>query len=325
MINREYRNLLNLSEKEIYDDILKSFLSFERVISISKIIGTSSIEKIFNYILLDNPEIYYIDNYLITQNGLGQIKIKPEYKVSLYEKMKYDFKLDEIVNSIISKIKGNNDWEKIVSLHYILCRNITYDLDNNNAHNIIGALIDKHAVCDGISKAFKFICDKLNIPSVVATGSANSQTLTINNTNHAWNKVCVFGNWCNLDVTFDLTISFNKYIRHDYFLVSDKSLHMTHNQILSPLKLNCLTDDYCYYEVYKMLASSPSELVSYIKANVSKDKRIFEVKMKNVMRIDLLEEKIEKALKEAFLSEDVFKYKYSLNKEMSTLYIEFIV
>lgn len=323
MVNQEYRKILTNIEKKIYDQLLDCYINFGSYVILSEIIDYNLLEKINDYILLDNPRIFYIESYTVQQNSLGYFKLIPTYKYNHHQVEEIDKKIDKIIESIISKTKGNNDWEKIVSLHYILSRNISYDLDNYNAHNIIGAFLEKHAVCDGISKAFKCICDKLNILCVVATGRTNSSTLTLStNNNHAWNKVMVFNEWCNLDITFDFTMSFNEYIRHDYCLISDDRINKTHKQHLNHLKLNCNTDQYSYFERYKMIASSLKELIFKVEENILKDIHIFEIRLDNVKRYDLLEGRIIKFLEQLLIKYNKSKYSYSINKEMSSIYIE---
>lgn len=96
------------------------------------------------------------------------------------------------------------------------------DLGDDPAFHIDGALVGKTAVCDGLSRAFDFLCAIEGIKSVRVTGSLASSP-------HAWNKVRVGGVWYNIDVTADAAhysvggSGRHKQVSHGYFLLSDKA------------------------------------------------------------------------------------------------------
>ena len=81
--------------------------------------------------------------------------------------------------------------------------NLEYDstLSKRNIYNIYGALINKETVCEGYSRAFKAVMDDLNIPCVIACGSAVNSSDEIEN--HAWNYVRLDNKWYAVDVTWD--------------------------------------------------------------------------------------------------------------------------
>ena len=54
------------------------------------------------------------------------------------------------------------------------------------------------AVCDGIAKAYKLLCDEAGILCAVVTGS--------NGGLDAWNVARVAGHWAHVDVTDDLAL-----------------------------------------------------------------------------------------------------------------------
>ena len=134
MASREYRKLLSNEEKEIYDKLLEGFLSLEPAIYIDKAVKTNDIEKIFNYIILDNPTIYFVEKYMISQNNLGHVKINPEYHVSLENKKKYDKKVDEIIRETAEKI----DKVKVVCGFCFVPEDESYFADLNLHPNDVG-------------------------------------------------------------------------------------------------------------------------------------------------------------------------------------------
>lgn len=97
------------------------------------------------------------------------------------------------------------------------------DYADNPAFYIDGVLLNGKAVCDGLARAFNFLCAMEGIQSMRVTGSFSSAP-------HAWNKVKVDGQWYNVDVTSDAvhyTVGGKSYkqIAHGFMLVCDDTLN----------------------------------------------------------------------------------------------------
>ena len=82
----------------------------------------------------------------------------------------------------------------------------------------LSALTDEsQPVCEGYARAFKLICDKLEIPCLFVVGNFRGE-------NHAWNMVRLDGSWYAVDVTLDDPVvqGVNSPVsgmeHHDYFL-----------------------------------------------------------------------------------------------------------
>ena len=96
------------------------------------------------------------------------------------------------------------------------------DYADNPAFYIDGVLLNGKAVCDGLARAFNFLCAMEGIQSMRVTGSFSSAP-------HAWNKVKVGGQWYSVDVTSDAvhyTVGGKTYkqIAHGFMLVCDDTL-----------------------------------------------------------------------------------------------------
>ena len=134
-----------------------------------------------------------------------------------------------------------NDWhekedgafEIVHAIHDYLVTDIDYDfvlysrflsgadVSESPAFHIDGVLLNKLAVCDGLSRAFVFLCAVEGIDALRVTGSFGSSP-------HAWNKVKLFGEWYNIDVTSDAvyySVEGVKYkqLSHGFFLISDRT------------------------------------------------------------------------------------------------------
>ncbi len=105
-------------------------------------------------------------------------------------------------NQVISELSGTN-YDKVKTIHDYLVDNISYDttISKNNIYNMYGALVNKECVCEGYSKAFKYLLDEAGIQNVIVIGKGtNSEG---KNENHSWNYVLLNNNWYAIDVTWD--------------------------------------------------------------------------------------------------------------------------
>lgn len=142
---------------------------------------------------------------------------------------------DKRVRLIIKTVikKGMSSREKIKAVHNWMIKNVKYDYYNYQSgtvpavsHTAKGALLRGVAVCDGYSKAFKKVMDKLKIPCKIMYGSSQGG-------GHAWNLVKVGKKWLHVDVTFDDPIingsASNTKPWYSYFLKSSKQMRKSHS------------------------------------------------------------------------------------------------
>lgn len=119
---------------------------------------------------------------------------------------------DTAVSRILNGITGTTPAEKIRQLNKVLTEqneyNTTVDLNSigNEPHECLSALegrVGKNGpVCDGYSRAFKVLCDKLGIPCVLENGYAKPSAKS-SGTFHMWTSVQIGGSWYGADVTWD--------------------------------------------------------------------------------------------------------------------------
>ena len=180
---------------------------------------------VMNAICLDNPGIFYYGGYSISNGYLysgGTSISKMDYTITLSNTSTYtSSNIAGYYESLISGMKSisvdlSNRYNFVKSVHDYLCNNVYYPDTNSsdyigNAHDAYGAIVEKRAVCQGYSDAFKLICDYYKIPSVCLTGTGNGGA-------HMWNAVQMDdGNWYLLDLTWDDRESSG--IFYDFFLV----------------------------------------------------------------------------------------------------------
>lgn len=173
-------------------------------------------------------------------------------------------------------------YERAHAIHDYLCYYINYDNElyarylagesgitgDHDSFNISGVFLQANAVCDGISKAFNFLCAIENIESVRLIGEYLSAAGA---DAHAWNKVKVDGSWYNVDATLDraqveINGEMKAMMHHGYFMLSDKAnedatfgRHTADGDIaVNPVNEITPSDSYETYKDFKIRIGSNS-------------------------------------------------------------------
>lgn len=145
----------------------------------------------------DGVTTYYIS--IGPGNNKNYLQDNFQTKEKIESAQKY---IDGIVNQMIAQTQNNNDELKIRKVHNWLIKVVNYEkTDNNNQYNIYGAIHDKKAVCEGYARSFKYIMEKLNVPTILVSGTAKNNEGKIEP--HAWNYVLIQDAWYAIDVTWD--------------------------------------------------------------------------------------------------------------------------
>lgn len=141
--------------------------------------------------------------------------------------------IEKVKNQVISGINGLTDYQKILKIHDYLVDNTSYDssLAKSDIYNLYGALVNKECVCEGYSKAFKYLLDEAGIQNVIVIGKAtNSEGKS---ENHSWNYVLLNDKWYAVDVTWDDPIirgggKLTNKSKYKYFLKGSNTMNKDH-------------------------------------------------------------------------------------------------
>lgn len=168
------------------------------------------VDALKDYILsanTQNPLIFGIESF-VYRSGDSMLSVNYTYDTN-YQRALQDAvneKVSEIIKEIIKP--GMTYIEREIAINNYLCDNVEYDNDaaqqllkygyvedeHRDSFNAYGALIKGIAVCEGYAEAFKLLCDKAQITSIVVTGK-------LDDVGHAWNRVYISGKWYDVDVT----------------------------------------------------------------------------------------------------------------------------
>lgn len=172
---------------------------------------------------------------------------------------------DSILRRIIRK--DMTDIQKIFAVYKYMTANISYDFDDASgkrvnilSHTVHGALVNKIAVCEGISMAFSLLTHKANIRSTVVNGTMLSGKSA--GIGHSWNMVQIDKDFYHIDVTWDLKnrgiVNFQRY---DYFCLNDDDLLKDRKWDRS-IYPACTARKYNYFQVMNATASCEEDLIN---------------------------------------------------------------
>lgn len=222
---RYYYSQLEHHEQIIYRKLLDGFLRQKKIIQVH-LRDAERLSEIHKAICYDVPEIFYVKSLKVQINSVfGVAMIYPLYR---FDSQICAAILDEMETKstlLLSGIKMLSVEEQLKKIHDYLIQHVTYkDIDAPYSHEAPGSILYGIGVCESISKALKYYCDRLDIQAIVATG----KTSTNSESGHAWNIIFIDGLSYHIDVTFDGSLSDAGIIRYDYFLLSDSQIQVDH-------------------------------------------------------------------------------------------------
>ena len=200
--------------------------------------------------LYDNPDVFYLDAnkmyiniyttkrlFNITYNVFIDSGSNVNYLSDEYASKQEIIDTENLINSevqkILNKVRNQNDYQKILTIHDYLVDNVAYEetVSKENIYNIVGAIVNKEAVCEGYAKAFKYLMEQIEIESIVVTGMATDSKGETQN--HAWNYVKIDNAWYAVDVTWDDPVSIGggflgKRYKYRYFLKGSETMSHDH-------------------------------------------------------------------------------------------------
>lgn len=206
-------------------------------------------QSAWDAIIMDRVELFYIDISKMTLSIQTITRGNDvQYKLSMgpgsnNNYLEEGFQNEQIVNTALSQVENvrnqlissasGTDYEKITKLHDWLVDNVEYgtSVSGNNSYNIYGTFVMNSVVCEGYAEGFKFLMDKIGVPCILVSGTA--QNSEGNTENHEWNYVQLNGKWYAIDVTWDDPIivgggSLTYALRYKYFLKGNLAMNINH-------------------------------------------------------------------------------------------------
>ncbi len=247
-------NGLTPDEQKIYAEILDSLLAYEEETPLSTT-DSKLIDRAFSCVMLDHPEIFYVDGYKYTEytrdNIVEKIVFTGKYLYEDEEIIRRQNAIKEKAADILANVPDTEDeYLKVKYLYDILIAQTEYDIHAEDNQNICSVFLNGKSVCQGYAKAMQYLLKQLDIECSLVLGSV------IGGEGHAWNLVSVNGAWYYLDATWgDAFYLFGEeaikeqssVVNYDYLCVTTQQLLLTHS-LEMPVELpECVSMKDNYY------------------------------------------------------------------------------
>ena len=247
---RYYYDQLNKDQQKAYYAIRQGLLEMAPSFSVPRL-ERKEISDIYFMIRMDDPGIFWsvTFKYRYYENS-ACIELIPDYLFTKDKIKEHRQAMESRIRKLARQAEKLDEVGKELFIHDFICQNVHYDkLKKEYSHEIIGALGNGVAVCEGIAKAVKVLCDALGIWCVVVLAENNLDKGI--KYRHAWNIIRINGKCYHLDATFDNTLSKNGVLRYDYVNLSDKQIFRDHEPVVWKVPV-CVDNDHFYYREKKV-------------------------------------------------------------------------
>lgn len=236
-----YRNL-NAIETGWYDEMATCIGGMQKEITLDESgieqgLDEGDVDRIFQCVLMDHPELFYVDGYTYTKYNRGDklvgIKFAPTYSMDLEQVWARKAEIEQEAELLIRQAEGLADeYDKVKYVYETLICNTEYDLSAPDNQNIYSVFVNHVSVCQGYAKAMQYLLERLGIACTLVQGSVDTGE------GHAWNLVRVNGSYYYVDATWgdasylpDENAQESEYVprvSYDYLCVTTEQLLQTH-------------------------------------------------------------------------------------------------
>ena len=204
-----FYNFLDDNEKTVYNQICLAAESYVTSITAPAADVTSdTMHKIYNYLMDDHPEYFWLDKFSWRYNGSTQLitSIDMIYCYAQSEIPSLKQRIDSEVGKICAGLTAeSSDYEVLLAAFEGIIELVDYDTltleategeenadgEPDELRNLVGTFVNKKVVCVGYAKALQYILQKYGIESAC-----------INNEDHSWNLVKIDGDYYYVDATW---------------------------------------------------------------------------------------------------------------------------
>lgn len=223
---RDYRKIPEMAKAR--DLLIEGMLAGETSIDVSPAgLSKDMVADLYHSILDEEPQMWHASGTCFyISDAQGRIEtISPCYLTEdreLIRSMRDEY--ETAMSRLLEPVPDDaSDRDKVVAIHDLLIEACSYNMAcyedpdsysitiSDNPYGAYSAVVQGRTVCRGYSLAFKDACEREGIECEVV------RTLT-----HEWNRVCIDGEWSNVDLTFD--DQSNPLLRHRLLLRSDEYL-----------------------------------------------------------------------------------------------------
>lgn len=214
-----YYHMLEGQERDLYRQIYANAFSLNSRFKPCEDIYSTQIGRVMEAVFNDHPVLFWVDTaYGCKYDPDGKcVEITLQFNNTSQKIEQSKTTFEERAEDILSVARSlDSDYEKEKYVHDKLLSKVTYNSEAAMNQSAYSALVNGQTVCAGYARAFQYLMQQLEIPCYYCTGYSGD--------NHAWNIVQLYGDYYNVDVTWDDTSPYT----YDYFNRSDDAFASTH-------------------------------------------------------------------------------------------------
>ena len=228
---KHYFEQLSNKEKHAYNAILSAVSDFPNAIEIPAL-TKEEMERMYTAVLLDNPELFFLDNASTMRQSNKRTYFYPTYRMNAEDYAAMRSRCSTVAAQILEEAREQSSAfarERVVHDRLIAGCRYTDSKANPYKSTLYGVLVGGGASCEGYAKAAKYLLDQLDIPCYVVLG--DSTPPGSNTQSHMWDIVKLEGTYYHLDLTWDDPIieSGGDVIRYSFFNITDEQIRKTHS------------------------------------------------------------------------------------------------
>ena len=242
MIERNfYFNNLSTPLQSAYTSLYNAIAAHQESTNIGSI-DANQFNDIYSAVSMDHPEFAYFAGVFCTLRSDGQVTI-PYLNI---DTNLYTTKVNQAINEIYAKLHGRSEQAlKVKAIFDYLCEHVQYDYEIFNeyaqstqsgesqpvfefaqnrafAFSAYAVFTSGKAMCMGIAKAFKILCDLFGIDCSCIR--CNERVGNEEGAPHMLNRICIDGVDTYIDITNSLKITSLPLIRYAFYLCSKEDI-----------------------------------------------------------------------------------------------------
>lgn len=161
-----------------------------------------AVDKIFQYVLNDHPELFYVEGYSYTKYTRGEktvaIEFTGTYNADRDTVEKKRGEIEQAAGKIVAAMpEADSDYEKVKYAYETLILQTDYKTEAPENQNIYSVFVGHESVCQGYAKAFQYLMNCMGVECTLVQGHVKDT-----GEGHAWNLVKADGDYYYVDTTW---------------------------------------------------------------------------------------------------------------------------